>query len=147
MIPLCRDMGVGVIPWSPLARGKLTRDWDETTVRGQSDAVSKFLYDKTADHDRRIVEAVGAVAKARGVSRAQVAMAWLLQKPGITSPIVGATKPQHLADAVSALDLRLSPEEIAQLEAPYVPHAVTGLVFPTAPKYEVSVAADTARLD
>jgi 1-deoxyxylulose-5-phosphate synthase len=142
MIPLCRDMGVAVIPWSPLARGRLTRDWDETTVRGQTDAVSKYLYDNTAEHDRKIVEAVATVAKARGVSRAQVAMAWLLQKPGITAPIVGATKPQHLADAVSALDVKLSAEEIAQLEAPYVPHSVMGLVFPTAPKFEVSVTKE-----
>jgi aryl-alcohol dehydrogenase-like predicted oxidoreductase len=140
MIPLCRDMGVGVIPWSPLARGKLTRDWDETTARGQTDVVSKFLYDRTADQDRKIVEAVAAASKARGLSRAQVAMAWLLQKPGITAPIVGATKPQHLSDAVAALDVHLTADEIAALEAPYVPHAVTGLVFPNAPKFEVSVA-------
>jgi 1-deoxyxylulose-5-phosphate synthase len=140
MIPLCRDMGVGVIPWSPLARGKLTRDWDETTTRGQSDAVSKFLYDRTADQDRKIVEAVASVAKARGLSRAEVAMAWLLQKPGITSPIVGATKPQHLIDAVAAVDVILTAEEIASLEAPYEPHAVLGLVFPAPPKYEVSAA-------
>jgi aryl-alcohol dehydrogenase-like predicted oxidoreductase len=144
MIPLCRDMGVGVIPWSPLARGKLTRDWDETTTRGQTDVVSKFLYDRTAEQDRKIVAAVASVAKARGLSRAQVAMAWLLQKPGITAPIVGATKPVHLSDAVSALDITLTAEEIAALEAPYVPHEVTGLTFPNAPKYEVSVKTNQA---
>jgi 1-deoxyxylulose-5-phosphate synthase len=126
MIPLCRDSGIGIIPWSPLARGRLTRDWDEQTERSASDSFGKMIYAKTEEADRKVVEAVAAVATARGLPRAQVALAWLLQKPGITSPIVGATKPQHLSDAIAALDVRLTAEEIARLEAPYVPHAVVG---------------------
>jgi len=126
MIPLCRDRGVGVIPWSPLARGRLARAWDEKTERSESDAFGRHLYAAMADNDRRVVEAVGAVASERGVPRAQVALAWLLQKPGVTSPIVGATKPEHLADAIAAVDLVLAPEEIARLEAPYLPHPVVG---------------------
>lgn len=126
MLPLCRAEGIGVIPWSPLARGRLTRDWDETSARSETDAFGKTLYAATAEADRKVVEAVAAVAKARGVPRAQVALAWLLQQPGITAPIVGATKIQHLDDAVAALSLKLSAEEIAALEAPYVPHQVTG---------------------
>jgi aryl-alcohol dehydrogenase-like predicted oxidoreductase len=139
MIPLCRDMGVAVIPWSPLARGLLTRDWDEKTHRSGTDQFSKHLYGATAAQDRLVVEAVASVASARGVTRAQVALAWLLQKPGITAPIVGATKPHHLSDAVTALGLRLSEAEIAILEAPYVPHPVTGLAVLAASKMEVSV--------
>jgi aryl-alcohol dehydrogenase-like predicted oxidoreductase len=126
MLPLCRDAGIGVIPWSPLARGRLTRDWDEATARSETDEFGKTLYATTADADRKVVEAVAAVAKARGVPRAQVALAWVLQQPGITAPIVGATRIEHLDDAVAALSLRLSPEEIAALEAPYVPHQVAG---------------------
>ncbi|CEJ10098.1 L-glyceraldehyde 3-phosphate reductase [bacterium YEK0313] len=126
MLPLCREEGIGVIPWSPLARGRLTRDWDETSARSETDAFGKTLYAATADADRKVVEAVAQVAKARGVPRAQIALAWVLAKPGITAPIVGATKPQHLDDAVAALAVKLEPDEIAALEAPYVPHAVTG---------------------
>ena len=126
MLPLCRKEGIGVIPWSPLARGRLTRDWDTTTGRAETDAFGKKLYAANADADRSVVERVAAVATARGVPRAQVALAWLLQKPGVTAPIVGATKTQHLDDAVAALALTLSPEEIAALEEPYVPHAVAG---------------------
>ena len=126
MLPLCREEGVGVIPWSPLARGRLTRDWDETSARSETDAFGKTLYAATADADRKVVEAVARIAGARGLPRAQVALAWVLAKPGITAPIVGATKPQHLDDAVAALSVKLEPEEIAALEAPYVPHAVTG---------------------
>lgn len=126
MLPLCREEGVGVIPWSPLARGRLTRDWDETSARSETDAFGKTLYAATADADRKVVEAVARIADARGLPRAQVALAWVLAKPGITAPIVGATKPQHLDDAVAALSVKLEPEEIAALEAPYVPHAVTG---------------------
>jgi aryl-alcohol dehydrogenase-like predicted oxidoreductase len=126
MLPLCRAEGIGVIPWSPLARGRLTRDWDETSARSETDAFGKTLYAATAEADRNVVEAVAAVAKARGVPRAQVALAWVLQQPGITAPIVGATKVQHLDDAVAALSLKLTAEEIAALEAPYVPHRVTG---------------------
>ena len=126
MLPLCKDLGVAVIPWSPLARGRLTRDWDETSARTETDEFGKTLYAGTADADRKVVEKVAEVAKARGVPRAQVALAWVAQKPGITSPIVGASKPGHLTDAVAALQLKLTAEEIALLESDYVPHAVTG---------------------
>ena len=130
MLPLCADMGVGVIPWSPLARGKLTRDWEETTARSQTDAFQKILYTDTAAQDRKVVEAVAAIATAKGINRARVAMAWLLQKPEITAPIIGVTKPAHLTDALGALAVTLNPEEIAALEAPYVPHAVAGIQTP-----------------
>jgi aryl-alcohol dehydrogenase-like predicted oxidoreductase len=126
MIPLCQDMGVAVIPWSPMARGRLTRDWDETSARTETDEYGKTLYAGTGDADRKVVERVAEVAKARGVPRAQVALAWVAQKPGITSPIVGASKPAHLTDAVAALKLNLTAEEIATLEAAYVPHAIAG---------------------
>jgi aryl-alcohol dehydrogenase-like predicted oxidoreductase len=126
MLPSCRDQGVAVIPWSPLARGRLTRDWDEKTERSETDAFGKHLYAATAQNDRLIVETVAKVAAARGVPRAQVALAWLLQKPGVTSPIVGVTKPHHVSDAVAAAGITLEPEEIAQLEAPYLPHPVVG---------------------
>ena len=125
MMPLCRDLGVGVIPWSPLARGRLTRAWDESTERLRTDAFGKTLY-AVPDADRRVVEAVGAVAAARGVPRAQVALAWMLGKPFVTAPIVGASRPQHLEDAVAALSLGLADEEVAELERHYVPHAVVG---------------------
>ena len=126
MLPLCREEGIGVIPWSPLARGRLTRDWDETSARAETDEFGKTLYAGTGDADRKVVEAVAKVAKARGVPRAQVALAWVLAKPVISAPIVGATKMGHLDDAVAALSVKLTAEEIAELEAPYVPHAVTG---------------------
>jgi aryl-alcohol dehydrogenase-like predicted oxidoreductase len=126
MLPLCRDQGVAVIPWSPLARGRLTRDWDEKTERSETDAYGRHLYKATAENDRLIVETVAKVAAARGVPRAQVALAWLLQKPGITAPIVGVTREHHVSDAVAALSIALEPEEIAQLEAPYLPHPVSG---------------------
>ncbi|RYY36724.1 MAG: aldo/keto reductase, partial [Sphingomonadales bacterium] len=127
MIPLCIDSGVGVIPWSPLARGKLTRDWNEKTARSETDQFGRMIYAATAEQDRKVVEAVLRIAAARALPPAQVAMAWLLAKPGITSPIVGATKPHHIADAVAALDVTLSAEETTELESPYVPHEVTGL--------------------
>jgi len=126
MLPLCRAEGIGVIPWSPMARGRLTRDWDETSARAETDEFGRTLYAKTGDADRKVVEAVARVAAARGVPRAQVALAWVLSKSVITAPIVGATKLQHLDDAVAALSLKLSAEEIAALEAPYVPHAMVG---------------------
>jgi aryl-alcohol dehydrogenase-like predicted oxidoreductase len=128
MLPLCRAEGIAVIPWSPMARGRLTRDWDQGSARAETDAFGRSLYAKTGEADRKVVEAVAAVAAARGVPRAQIALAWVLQQPGVTSPIVGATKVEHLDDAVAALSLRLSPEECATLEAPYVPHAVVGHV-------------------
>ena len=127
MIPLCQDMGVAVIPWSPLARGKLTRDWDATTVRSETDQFSKVIYDKTGEEDRKVVEAVAKVSADRGIPRALVAMAWLLRKPGITAPIIGVTKASQLVDAIAALDVQLSHEDVAALEAPYVPHPVVGL--------------------
>lgn len=126
MLPLCADAGIGVLPWSPLARGRLTRAWDTTTTRTQTDVYGNTLYASSVDSDRRIVDQVAAIAAARGVPKAQVALAWLAQKSVVTAPIVGASKPQHLEDAVAALALNLSEAEIAQLEAPYVPHVVLG---------------------
>ncbi|MEH2514055.1 aryl-alcohol dehydrogenase-like predicted oxidoreductase [Nitrobacteraceae bacterium AZCC 1564] len=126
MLPLCLDQGVAVIPWSPLARGRLTRDWNETSERQETDQFGKTLYARAFDSDKVIVQKVADIAKARGVSRAQVAMAWVLQKDGITAPIVGASKPNHLTDAVAAVSLRLTKEEIEALEAPYEPHHVAG---------------------
>jgi aryl-alcohol dehydrogenase (NADP+) len=125
MLPLCMDEGIGVIPWSPLARGYLTRDWDEATERSATDEFGKNLYD-AAGSDRPIIERVAEIAQARGVSRAQVALAWLLQQPGVTSPIIGATKPHHLDDAVAAVDLELTDKELQSLAEPYTPRAVTG---------------------
>ena len=123
MLPLCADQGVGVIPWSPLARGRLTRDWDETTARSETDAFGKRLY---TEGDRVIVDRVAEIADERDVPRAQVALAWLMSKPVVTAPIVGVTKDHHLDDAVAAVDLELTGEEIARLEEPYTPHAVVG---------------------
>lgn len=126
MMPLCAAEGVGVLPWSPLARGRLTRDWGETSKRMETDEFGKTLYAATEDTDRKIVERVAEIAARRGVPRAQVALAWVAQKPFVTAPIVGASKPHHLDDAVAALSLKLTPEEIASLEEPYVPHPVVG---------------------
>jgi len=128
MLPLCEAEGVGVIPWSPLARGRLTRDWDEASKRSSTDDYSRKLYAATEDADRRVAEAVKAVAEARGIPRAQVAMAWVAQKSPVTAPIVGASRLSHLDDAVGALQVKLTADEIALLEAPYVPHAVAGFV-------------------
>jgi aryl-alcohol dehydrogenase-like predicted oxidoreductase len=128
MIPLCIDQGVGVIPYSPLARGRLTRDWAESTTRSESDALGSSLYDEAAD--RPVVDRVAEVAAEHGVPRAQVALAWMLAKPGITSPIIGATKPNHLEDAVAAVEVELSAEEIERLEEPYSPHEVAGIRVP-----------------
>jgi aryl-alcohol dehydrogenase-like predicted oxidoreductase len=126
MLPLCAAEGIGVIPWSPLARGRLTRRWDESTNRLETDEVGKRLYAAAVDADRRIVERVAALAAARGVPTAQVALAWVLHKPVVTAPIVGASKPPHLEDAVAALSLTLTADEVADLEAAYVPHAIAG---------------------
>jgi len=123
MLPLCVDQGVGAIPWSPLARGRLTRDWDATTARSETDEFGKTLY---RDSDQAIVDAVAEVASARGVSRAQVALAWLLRHPAVSAPIIGATKPEHLSDAVAAADLLLTDDEVKALEAPYEPHRIAG---------------------
>ena len=132
MLPLCADQGVGVIPWSPLARGRLARAWDETTVRSETDGFGKLLYRQQEDADRAIVEAVGAIAADRGVSRATVALAWHFTK-GVTAPIIGATKPGHIGAALEALTLGLTDEEVARLEAPYLPKAPVG-VASTAPR-------------
>jgi 1-deoxyxylulose-5-phosphate synthase len=123
MLPLCADQGLGVIPWSPLARGRLTREWDDATERSQTDEFGRSLY---AETDRAVVDAVAAVAESRGIVRAQVALAWVLSKPVVTAPIVGVTKPGQLDDALAALTVALSPEEIEQLEAPYGPHRIAG---------------------
>jgi 1-deoxyxylulose-5-phosphate synthase len=123
MLPLCADEGVGVIPWSPLARGRLTRAWDEQTERSRTDEFGKRLY---ADGDRTILQAVSDIAEKRGVTRAQVALAWLLSKPVVSAPIVGVTRSQQLEEALGSLSIELSPEEIEQLEAPYEPHAIAG---------------------
>ena len=126
MLPLCRDQGIAVIPWSPLARGRLTRPWDQSTARLETDEFGRTLYARTGDADRKVAEAVGEVAQARGVPRAQIALAWVLQKAEVTSPIIGATRLEQLDDAVAALSMTLSADEIRAMEAPYVPHAVTG---------------------
>jgi aryl-alcohol dehydrogenase-like predicted oxidoreductase len=126
MMPLCAAEGIGVIPWSPLARGRLTRDWGEQTKRSETDEFGKTLYVSTEEADRKIVERVAEIAAKRGVPRAQVALAWMSQKPFVTAPIVGASKPHHLHDAVAALSLNLTPEEIAALEELYVPHSIAG---------------------
>jgi aryl-alcohol dehydrogenase (NADP+) len=125
MLPLCAAEGIGVLPWSPLARGRLTRPWDADTERSRSDEFGRTLYD-TASSDRTVVERVAEVAEARGVPRAQVALAWVLRNPVVTAPIVGAGRPGHIEDAVAAVDLRLDDDEVARLEEPYVPHEVVG---------------------
>jgi aryl-alcohol dehydrogenase-like predicted oxidoreductase len=126
MLPFCLDQGIGVLPWSPLARGKLTRDWDEKTTRSQSDQFAQTLYKQHEDGDQQIAKVVRDVARARDVSRAQVALAWVRQQQAVTSPIVGATKPQHLADAVASVDLALTDDELDRLGAPYLTRAPEG---------------------
>ena len=123
MLPLCADQGIGVIPWSPLARGKLTRPWDEMTTRKETDDFGRTLY---RAEDRSVVDRVLELAAKRDLSPAQVALAWLLRNPVVTSPIVGVTRPSHLSDAIAAVDVELDPDEAAYLEEPYVPHAVAG---------------------
>ncbi len=122
-LPLCADQGIGVIPWSPLARGRLAREWDTTTARSEDDHFGRDLYQ---DDDRRIVAAVGRIAEARGVPRAQIALAWVNQNPAVTAPIVGAGKARHLTDAIASLDIELTPDEIAELEKPYTPRPTVG---------------------
>ena len=126
MMPLCSAEGVAVVPWSPLARGRLTRAWDSKTARSQTDDYGNKMFESTVEADRRVVEQVAALAAIREVPMAQIALAWVAQKPFVTAPIVGASKPQHLEDALAALTLRLEPAEIARLEAPYIPHAIAG---------------------
>jgi aryl-alcohol dehydrogenase-like predicted oxidoreductase len=123
MLPLCADEGIGVIPWSPLARGRLTRDWDATTARSAGDDRSQSLYGQNPE-DKEIVDAVASVAADRGLPRAQVALAWVSQQPTVSAPIIGATKPEHLDDAIASLDLTLTPDELVRLESPYTPHAI-----------------------
>jgi len=123
MLPLCADMGVGVIPWSPLARGRLTRDWEAETARGQTDEFGASLY---RDEDKAVVDTVAAVSARRGIPRAQVALAWLSSRPAVTSPIIGATKPHHLDDALASLQVELTSAELEELEGGYVPHAIAG---------------------
>ncbi|MET8227765.1 aldo/keto reductase [Streptomyces sp. NPDC004082] len=123
MLPLCADQGVAVLPWSPLARGRLTREWATDSERSRTDEYGKKLYQ---EGDRVIVDTVGRIAAERGVPRAQVALAWLLRQDSVTAPIVGATKARHLDDAVAALSLELSDTEAEQLEEPYTPHAISG---------------------
>ena len=125
MMPLCVDQGVGVIPWSPLARGRLTRDWDNATSRSETDEFGKGLY---KPEDQVIVERVAEVARELGAPRAQVALAWVLSKSFVTSPIVGATKDAHIDDAIAACELQLSAEHIARLEEPYTPHESVGFL-------------------
>jgi aryl-alcohol dehydrogenase-like predicted oxidoreductase len=126
MLPLCKDERIAVLPWSPLARGRLARPSDAETPRTQTDVYADRLFAGSMDSDRKVVEQVAAIAAAREVPRAQVALAWVLQKSVVTAPIVGASKPQHLDDALAALTLDLTESELTQLEAPYVPHAVVG---------------------
>ena len=127
MLPLCADQGVGVIPWSPLARGHLTRPWASTTDRTATDDFGRTLYG-TVDCDAEIVERVSQVAGDRGVPMATIALAWVLRHPQVTAPIIGATKPHHIADAVAALDIELSDDEVTLLTEAYTPHPVVGFV-------------------
>jgi len=132
MLPLCLEEGVGVIPWSPLARGHLARPWPKQsdTERARTDEYGKTLYEKTEDEDKKVVDAVSEISKERGVSQAQLALAWLLSKPAVTAPIVGTTKMKHLEDAIAAVSIKLSDDEIKRLEEKYVPHTVTGIGYP-----------------
>ena len=127
MLPLCKEEKIGVIPWCPLASGRLAREWDESTPRAKIDEISKSLYTPTAGPDRKVFDRLTEVAKKRGVPRAQLALAWLLQKETVTAPIVGTTKISHIEDAVAAVSLTLTAEEMASLEEPYVPHPVIGI--------------------
>jgi len=125
MYPLCADQGVGALPWSPLARGRLTREWGTETTRSETDEFGKTLY-STEGSDRAVADAVAEIATERGIPRAQVALAWVSANPVVSAPIVGASKPHHLTDAVASLDVQLTADEMARLEAPYAPHAVAG---------------------
>jgi 1-deoxyxylulose-5-phosphate synthase len=128
MMPLCKSEGIGVIPWSPLARGRLARPWDQknSTPRQGTDEFGNAMYKRTAEADHAVVNKLSDLAAARHLPMAQIALAWQLSKPYITSPIIGATKPQHLEDAIAAVDIQLLPEEIAKLEEPYIPHPILG---------------------
>ena len=127
MLPLCREEKIGVIPYSPLASGRLTRDWSsETTLRSETDQIAKGKYDSTAETDRQVVERVAELAQKHGVPRTHIALAWLLQKEPVTAPIVGATKISHLEEAVGVFAVKLTQEEVSYLEEPYVPHRIVG---------------------
>jgi aryl-alcohol dehydrogenase-like predicted oxidoreductase len=127
MLPLCRQEKIGVIPYSPLASGRLTRDWSSaSTLRSETDQIAKIKYDATAETDRRVVERLAEMADKYGIPRVHIALAWLLQKEPVTAPIIGATKITHLEDAVGALSVKLSKEDVAYLEEPYVPHRIVG---------------------
>lgn len=127
MLPLCRDQKIGAIPYSPLASGRLTRDWSaESTARSETDPVAKSKYGSTADADQKIVERVAEIAEKHGAARTHIALAWLLQKAPVTAPIIGATKIRHLEEALGALSVKLSLEDVAYLEEPYVPHRIVG---------------------
>src|SRR5690606_38580524 len=127
MLPLCREEHIGVIPYSPLASGRLTRDWSsEQTLRSETDQIARSKYDATATTDQQVVERVAEVSAKHGVPRAHIALAWLLQKQPVTAPIIGATKISHLEDAVAALSVQLSQDEVTYLEEPYVPHSIVG---------------------
>lgn len=127
MLPLCRVEGIGSIPYSPLASGRLTRDWSaESTARSETDQIAKSKYDSTTEADRPIIERVAEIAEKHGAPRVHIALAWLLQKEPVTAPIIGATKLSHLESAIGALDIKLTSEEVAYLEEPYVPHRIVG---------------------
>lgn len=139
MLPLCADQGVGVIPWSPLARGRLTRPFGETTLRSETDVVGKALYKAEDAADRAVIDALADLAARHGVPMASLGLAWHFTKPQVAAPIIGATKPQHIADAVAALDIVLTAEDIATLEAPYRPKFPTGMGMPMPAMDKVSV--------
>ena len=128
MLPLCIEEKIAVTPYSPLASGRLARDWTETTTRYETDPIAKRKYDATAGADKMVVERLVEVAEKRGVPRAHIALAWLLQKEPVVAPVVGATKIPHLESAVESLSVQLTPEEVAYLEEPYVPHPIVGLI-------------------
>lgn len=139
MLPMCIDQGVGVIPWSPMARGKLTRDWDEDTARSETDRVIGAIYARYDEYDRKVAGAVAEVARRHDVSRAQVALAWVLQVPGITAPIIGASKMRHLDDAVEALSLQLDDADIEKLEEHYIPHMPAPFMNELSNKFRLTV--------
>ncbi len=126
MMPLLRAQGMASTPYSPLAAGRLTRDWSDTTKRFETDTIARGKYDATETTDRRIVEEVGRIAQEHGVPRVQIALAWLLSKEPVVAPIIGATKDEHIDNAVAALEVELTPDEIVALEEPYAPHAIVG---------------------
>ena len=127
MLPLCRDQKIGVIPYSPLASGRLTRDWSaESTARSETDSVAKSKYGSTVETDQQVVMRVAEIAEKHGAARTHVALAWLLQKAPVTAPIIGATKTRHLEEALGAFSVKLTPEDVAYLEEPYVPHHIVG---------------------